>query len=112
MFFNTTFETVKKEKYLIISKMWVNCSKLLVLNRIRYFGENTCSLTDALVLKRKIFYLFDLVQTVYVNHVNIEDRSQPTARGISLIYSKNNKSPRMDPCRTPYLNSAVVENLS
>ena len=37
------------------------------------FGQNTCTLTDALVLKRKILHLFDLIQVVHINHINIED---------------------------------------
>ena len=37
--------------------------------------EHICSLMDALVLKWKVLYLFDLVQMVYVNHINAEDNS-------------------------------------
>ena len=51
------------------SKHVVNCSKLLVLNRIMCFNQNMCSFKDALVLIRKILYSFDLVQMIYVNHI-------------------------------------------
>ena len=50
----------------------------------------------------------------YSKHVSPAYRNTPqsTACGISLIYSTNNKGPRMDPCGTSHLNSANVENLS
>ena len=50
----------------------------------------------------------------YSNHTSsvYGNRSQSTTCGISSIYRKKNKGPRMDPCGTPHLNSAVVENVS
>ena len=65
-------------EYLIISNMWLLCSKLFMLNSKMCFGQNKWFLTDVLVLKRKILYLFDLTFRVYKDSVNIEDNSHLT----------------------------------
>ena len=70
------FDKFKHVGKLLVLQL-VNClvCKSLVLNRIMCFGQNTYALTDALVLKWKILYLFELVQMVYINRINIEDNS-------------------------------------
>ena len=50
-----------------------NCSKLLVSDKTNFLDQDTWFLKDVLVEKRKISYLLDFDQIVYI-HKNIEDK--------------------------------------
>ena len=96
----SVFDGEKDRFKFILSK--VN-AQLVIYKPVTYIGQ---------VLSEFFFYSFQIFMSKWYVSSAQRKRSQSTVCGISLIYNRSNKNPRMDTCETPRRRSAHVESLS